>query len=290
MRKTRIICTLGPASQDSRTIREMIVAGTDVFRLNMSHAQHDWVREIVPRVRTIAAELGRGIAILLDTQGPAIRTGPVAQELELATGDILEIRLPAVASEEKNSITVNYDLIHDVALGDTILLDNGVMQLRVLEKGDKRIRCEVLTAGSLGSHRHVNLPGVHVNLPALTEKDLADVALGVEVGVDFVALSFARQRRDLDELREVLREKGSRAGVIAKIESAEAVGQIDEMICGSDAVLIARGDLGIECPMEDLPIVQRRIVQHCLRLGKPVVVDPPARVNGGKSGADTGGN
>ncbi|MGI8431697.1 MAG: pyruvate kinase [Chthoniobacterales bacterium] len=272
MRKTRIICTLGPASESAETIRRMIAAGTDVFRLNMSHAQHDWVREIVPRVRTIAAELGRGIAILLDTQGPASRTGPVAQELELAVGDILEIRLPTVASQEKNSITVNYDLINDVSLGDTVLLDNGMMQLRVLEKGDKRIRCKVLTAGSLGSHRHVNLPGVHVNLPALTEKDLADVALGVEVGVDFVALSFARQRRDLDELRKVLREKGSSAGVIAKIESAEAVGQIDEMIYGSDVVLIARGDLGIECPMEDLPIVQRRIVQHCLRLGKPVVV------------------
>ncbi len=273
MRKTRIICTLGPASEKSETIRQMIAAGTDIFRLNMSHAKHEWVREIVPRVRALGDELGRGVAILLDTQGPAIRTGPVARDLALAVGDILEITVRGASSTEANSITVNYDdLIDDISLGDTILVDNGVMQLRVLEKRANRIRCEVLTSGTLSSNRHVNLPGVHVNLPALTPKDLADIALGAELGVDFVALSFARQRRDLDELREVLRKCGSSAKVVAKIESAEAVGQIDEMICGADAVLIARGDLGIECPMEELPIIQRRIVKHCLRFGKPVIV------------------
>ncbi len=272
MRKTRIICTLGPACETSETIRQMIMAGTDLFRLNMSHANQEWVREIVPRTRELAREVQRDVGILLDTQGPAIRTGPVEKQLQLAVDDILEIRLPGTISREKNSITVNYDLIDDVSLGDTVLLDNGVMQLRVLEKGDGRIRCKVLTAGTLGSHRHVNLPGVHVNLPALTEKDLADIAVGVEVGVDFVALSFARQRRDLDQLRQVLQQRGSSALVVAKIESAEAVRQIGEMIAGSDAVMIARGDLGIECPMEELPIIQRRIVKRCLRVGKPVIV------------------
>ena len=273
MRKTRIICTLGPASEKTETIRAMIAAGADIFRLNMSHARHDWVREIVPRARAIGEELKRGIAILLDTQGPAIRTGALAHELTLAVGDILEISVRGASSSEPNSITVNYDeLIDDVSLGDIMLLDNGVMQVRVLAKGDNHIRCQVLTAGVLGSHRHVNLPGVHVNLPALTEKDLADVALGVKLEVEFVALSFARQRRDLDELRQVLQKSGSNACVVAKIESAEAVRQIDEMIAGSDAVLIARGDLGIECPMEELPIIQRRIVKRCLRVGKPVVI------------------
>ena len=165
MRKTRIICTLGPASEKNATIREMIAAGTDIFRFNMSHAKHDWVREAVPRVRAIGDELRRGIALLLDTQGPAIRTGAVAHEIVLAVGDILEITVRGASSSEKNSISVNYDdLIDDVSLGDTVLLDNGVMQLRVLEKRDNRIRCEVLTAGTLGSHRHINLPGVHVNL------------------------------------------------------------------------------------------------------------------------------
>jgi pyruvate kinase len=273
MRKTRIICTLGPASQDSETIRQMIVEGTDMFRINMSHAKHDWVREIVPRVRALARELGRGVALLLDTQGPSIRTGELPHDLPLAVGDILEITVRGARSTVANSTTVNYDeLIDDLSLGDTILIDNGVFQLRVLEKGDNRIRCEVLTAGTLGSHRHINLPGVHVNLPPLTEKDLADVALGAELGVEFVALSFARQKSDLEELRRTLTKLGSTAGVVAKIEEQSAVRQIDEMIGAADAILVARGDLGIECPMEELPIIQRRIVKRCIRLGKPVVV------------------
>ena len=179
-----------------------------------------------------------------------------------------------------------------MSLGDTILLDNGVMQARVLEKGEKRIRCEVLTAGSLGSHRHINLPGVHVNLPALTEKDLADVALGVEMEVDFVALSFARQR---SRYRGTARgpeksAEAARAVIVPKSKSIGAVAQIDEMIEGADAVLVARGDLGIECPMEDLPIIQRRIVKRCLRFGKPVIVATHLLESMvGKSGADAGG-
>ena len=150
-------------------------------------------------------------------------------------------------SSERNSITVNYDgLIDDVAVDDVVLLDNGLMQVRVLAKEDNRIRTVVLTAGTLGSRRHINLPGVHVNLPALTEKDLADVALGVELGVDFVALSFARKKEDLEELRQVLQKSGSTAQVVAKIESQSAVREIDDMIAAADIILIARGDLGIE--------------------------------------------
>src|SRR5256885_10080627 len=171
MRKTRIICTLGPASQDSETIRQMIMEGTDIFRLNMSQAQDKWVRDIVPRVRAIAANAERNVALLLDTQGPAIRTGPLPRPLLLAVGDILEITVRDQSSSEPNAITVNYDeLFDDISLGDTILVDNGVMQLRVVGKANNRIRCTVLTAGMLGSRRHINLPGVHVNLPPLTEK------------------------------------------------------------------------------------------------------------------------
>src|SRR5678815_1414482 len=162
MRKTKIICTLGPASEDSEIIRQMIEAGTDVFRLNMSHAKHEWVRDIVPRVRAIARQLGRDVALLLDTQGPAIRTGLLKRDLPLAVGEILEITVRGAKSTEPNSITVNYDeLIDDVSVGDTVLVDNGVMQLRVAEKKSNRIRCTVLTAGRLGSRRHINLPGVH---------------------------------------------------------------------------------------------------------------------------------
>ncbi len=273
MRKTRIICTLGPVSESSEIIEKMILAGTDTFRLNMSHAKHEWVREIVPRVRSIAKQCERSVGLLLDTQGPAIRTGVLAKDLQLAVGDTLEITVGDASASKKNSITVNYDgLIDDISVGDVVLLDNGLMQVRVEEKKDGRIRTTVLTAGALGSRRHINLPGVHVNLPALTEKDLADVALGIELKVDFVALSFARKKEDLDQLRRLLRKGGSGALVVAKIESTSAVRDLDKMIRAADVILVARGDLGIECPMEDLPIIQRRIVKRCLRIGKPVIV------------------
>jgi len=273
MRKTKIICTLGPASESSDVIERMIKAGANLFRLNMSHANHEWVREIVPRVRALARGFEESVGILLDTQGPAIRTGTLNEQLVLAVGDVLEITVHGERATEQNSITSNYDqLVEDVSVGDVILLDNGLMQVRVLAKGDNRIKTEVLTAGSLGSRRHINLPGIDVKLPALTEKDLKDLELGIELGVDFVALSFTRRKEDLDQLRRVLRSGGSHAAVVAKVETQSAVQAIDDIIHGSDVILIARGDLGIECPLEELPIIQRRIVKRCLRIGKPVIV------------------
>src|SRR2546423_9748445 len=250
MRKTKIICTLGPATEKPETLRGLLSAGADIFRFNMSHAKHEWVREIVPRIRKIASEIPRPVAILLDTQGPAIRTGELKSNLKLKPGDILEFTVRGAKSEEKYSVDVNYEgLINDISVGDIVLVDNGVMRLLVLEKKRNRIRCKVLTRGMLGSRRHINLPGVRVNLPPLTKKDLKDVALGAEIGVDFVALSFARQKSDLEELRRVVKKLGSAALIVAKIEDQGAVRQIDEMIDAADAVMIARGDLGIECPM-----------------------------------------
>jgi pyruvate kinase len=273
MRKTKIICTVGPATEKPETLRALLIAGADIFRLNMSHAKHEWVREIVPRIRKIAAEIPRPAAILLDTQGPAIRTGELKSNLELKPGDILEFTVRGAKSEEKYSVDVNYEgLVNDISVGDVVLVDNGVMRLLVLEKKRNRIRCKVLTKGVLGSRRHINLPGVRVNLPPLTQKDLEDIALGVELKVDFVALSFARQKSDLQELRRVLKKARSHAQVVAKIEDQSAVRQIDQMIDEADVVMIARGDLGIECPMEELPIIQRKIVKRCLRIGKPVIV------------------
>jgi pyruvate kinase len=273
MRKTKIICTLGPATENPETIRGLLSAGADIFRLNMSHAKHEWVREIVPRIRKIAAEIPRPVAILLDTQGPAIRTGVLKSDLKLKPGDILEFTVRGAKNEEKYSVDVNYEgLVDDISVGDVVLVDNGVMRLLVLEKKRNRIRCKVLTKGVLGSRRHINLPGVRVNLPPLTQKDLEDIALGVELKVDFVALSFARKKSDLQELRRVLKKAGSRARVVAKIEDQSAVRHIGQMIEGADVVMIARGDLGIECPMEELPIIQRKIVKRCLRIGKPVIV------------------
>ena len=273
LRKTKIIATLGPASETPERLREMILAGVNIFRLNMSHGQHDWVRMIVPRIRGIAAELDAQIGILLDTQGPAVRTGDLGTKLDLKIGDIMEFTVRGARSEELYSVNVNYDgLIDDISEGDVVLVDNGVIHLKVLSKLNNRIRCEVLTPGPLGSRRHINLPGVKVNLPPLTEKDLEDIAVGTEVGVDFVALSFCREPSDIQELRRVLAEHGSTARVIAKIEDQSAVKLINEIIEETDAVMIARGDLGIECPMEELPIIQRRILKAALQIGKQVIV------------------
>lgn len=273
MRKTKIICTLGPASDDAATLRQLIEQGADVFRLNMSHAEHAWVRKIVPQIRKLANEARRPVGILLDTQGPAIRTGDLKTDLHLKPGDVVEFTVRGAKSEEKYSVDVNYEgLVNDINVGDIVLVDNGMIRMEVQEKRANRVRCKVLTPGTLGSRRHINLPGVRVNLPPLTEKDIADVTLGVELAVDFVALSFVREKSDLDELRRVLVEKKSKALIVAKIEDQLAVHAIDEIIKAADAVMVARGDLGIECPMEELPIIQRRIVKLSVRLGKPVVV------------------
>lgn len=273
MRKTKIICTLGPATESAEILRAMVEAGANVFRLNMSHAPHDWVRQIVPRIRAVAEELQQIVGILMDTQGPAIRTGDLATKLDLKPGERFEFTVRGEKSEDEHSVDVNYDgLIDDISVGDTVLVDNGVIRLRVLQKTRNKIRCEVLTEGTLGSRRHINLPGVKVNLPPLTEKDIADVELGAELGVDMVALSFCREANDVDVLRQTLQKNGSHARIVAKIEDQLAVKNLKGIIGKADAIMIARGDLGIECPMEDLPIIQRRIVKCCLRLGTPVIV------------------
>ena len=273
MRKTKIICTLGPASERTEILRKLIARGADVFRINMSHATHDWVREIVPRIRALARKADRSVAILLDTQGPAIRTGDVKTNFHLKPADILEFTVRGAKSRERYSVDVNYSgFAKDVSVGDTIIVDNGLLKLLVLDKRKNRVRCKVLTQAVLGSRRHINLPGVRVNLPPLTKKDIADVALGAELGVDFVALSFVRERSDIEELRKLLAKRKSKAQIVAKIEDQLAVRAIDKMIDAADAIMVARGDLGIECPMEELPIIQRRIVKNCIRFGKPVVV------------------
>jgi pyruvate kinase len=273
VRKTKIICTLGPATESVEVLHELIVTGVDVFRLNMSHAPHEWVRAVVPRIRAAAARADAIVGVMLDTQGPAIRTGDLNARLDLKPGDIFEFTVRGELSEEAHSVEVNnVGLIDDITVGDTVLVDNGVIHMRVLAKSGNKIRCKVLTEGTLGSRRHINLPGVRVNLPPLTEKDLSDIALGVELKVDFVALSFCREAGDIAALRQLLEQHGSPARVVAKIEDQLAVRNVSAIIDASDAVMVARGDLGIECPMEDLPIIQRKIVKRCLQKGCRVIV------------------
>ncbi|ALJ56506.1 Pyruvate kinase [Candidatus Xiphinematobacter sp. Idaho Grape] len=273
MRKTKIVCTLGPATDSEEKISELIEAGCNIFRINMSHAVHGWVYKVVQSIRKVATKKGKVVGILLDTQGPAIRTGDLSSPLHLKMGNIVEFTVRGTSKKEVYSVDVNYNgLAQDVSVGSTLLVDNGVIRMQVLAKQENRIRCKVLTPGILRSRRHINLPGVRVSIPPLTEKDLADIKLGMEIGVDFVALSFCREASDIQELRKILRQHGSVASIIAKIEDQHAVQVIDEIIREADAIMLARGDLGIECPMEELPIIQRSVTRRCLQIGRPVIV------------------
>jgi pyruvate kinase len=274
MRKTRIIATLGPATESPERLAALLQAGVNIFRLNMSHARHDWVRRIVADIRRIGRELSLFPGILLDTQGPSIRTGDVSAPIVLSVDEpfYITVRGTPVPPGAKGT-SVNYDAItSDVHAGDTLVVDNGEMKMRVVRVSPDHVECAVLTEGKLGSRRHINLPGVRVSLPALTDKDKADIALGLEVGVDFVALSFVREPGDITQLRDLLRKHPNPPRIIAKIEHQFAVDHFDAIAKAADIVMVARGDLGVECPYEELPIFQRRIVKTCARIGRPVIV------------------
>ncbi|HTL72535.1 MAG TPA: pyruvate kinase [bacterium] len=272
-RNTKIVSTLGPATDSAEMIGKLIDAGVNVFRLNMSHAPHDWVRRVFADIRTESAKRSRFTGILMDTQGPAIRTGDLSVPLDLKPGQKFTLTVRGEKSEEEHSVDVNYEnFINDISVGDVVLMDNGAIEMKVLAKDGNKVECEVLTAGKLGSRRHINLPGVKVSLPALTAKDIKDVKLGLELGVDFIALSFVRESRDLLQLREMFEEGKPAPFVIAKIEDQEAIKNLESIVREADGIMVARGDLGIEIPYEELPIVQRRIVKTCLRIGRPVIV------------------
>jgi pyruvate kinase len=273
LRKTKIIATLGPATDSAEMIARLIHAGVNVFRLNMSHAPHDWVRRVVRDIRAANTAAGRHVAIMMDTQGPAIRTGELGVPLNLRPGQKFTLTVRGERSEEERSVDVNYaEFVNDINVGDVVLIDNGAIEMKVLAKAGNKVECEVLTEGKLGSRRHINLPGVKVSLPALTAKDIKDTMLGLELGVDYIALSFVREARDLMQLKELFEENKPHPLVIAKIEDQQAVANMEDIVREADAVMVARGDLGIEIPYEELPIVQRRIVKSCLRHGKPVIV------------------
>ena len=272
-RKTKIVATLGPATDSAEMLHQLVQRGVDIFRLNMSHAPHDWVRRVVRDIRSAANICQRFVGIMLDTQGPAIRTGELPVPLALQPGQKFTLTVRGERSEEERSVDVNYEnFVNDINVGDVVLIDNGAIEMKVLAKSGNKVECEVLTEGRLGSRRHINLPGVKVSLPALTAKDVLDIKLGLELEVDLIALSFVREAADLKKLRELFPQTGPRPLVIAKIEDQEAVRNLDEIVREADAVMVARGDLGIELPYEELPIVQRRIVKTCLRCGRPVIV------------------
>ncbi len=273
LRKTKIIATLGPATSSAEMIGKLIDAGLNIARLNMSHAPHDWVRQVVRDIRAAAAARQISVGLMMDTQGPAIRTGDLPAALDLKPGQKFTLTVRGERSEELHSVDVNYEnFVNDISVDDVVLLDNGTLRMKVLTKHANKIECEVLTEGRLGSRRHINLPGVKVNLPALTAKDLADIKLGLELGVDFIALSFVREAKDIQQLKAVIAHAAHRPLIIAKIEDQQAVLHLNEIIQESDGVMVARGDLGIEVPYEELPIIQRKAVKTCLRVGRPVIV------------------
>lgn len=275
-RHTKIVFTIGPATNSVNILKQMFDGGVDVCRFNMAHADHDWARQAIANIREASMAVGRKIALMMDVKGPEIRTGPLDEPFQLERDDEFDFFLERGAEpvrEGVRGVRVNYpDLARDVAAGDTILVDSGLIRLRVEEVRPDRVRCVVRIGGSLGSRRHINLPGVHVNLPALTEKDRDDIVMGVENGIDFFALSFVRSPDDLDITRRFIEELGSRAKVIGKIEDQSAISNLEDIVKASDGLMVARGDLGIEIPYETLPLVQRRAVRTCQRLGKPVIV------------------
>jgi pyruvate kinase len=279
LRRTKIIFTLGPATESEAMLEKLFLAGADVVRLNMAHAKHDWTREVVRRIRAVSERLGLEVAIMMDIKGPEIRTGDLDAPIELKPGEIFDFTvrpssgIAGESAEEIRSVDVNYrDLVKDINIGDTVLVDNGLIRLEVLAKDEMRIRCRVLIPGQLSSRRHINLPGVKVNLPSFTEKDRADATVGLEAGIDFLALSFVREAADVELLRDFLTSKNSKVRIIAKIEDQSGIKNMDDIVRASDAVMVARGDLGIECPFEELPVIQRRAVRACLAAGRPVII------------------
>ena len=271
---TKVIFTLGPASADEAMLEQLIIAGVDVCRFNMAHADHAWTRAMITRVREVCRRTGRQIALMMDVKGPEIRTGDLAAPVDLVAGQLLDLLpRPGPATAGVLTVGVNYPLLgKDVAVGTTILVDSGLIRLEVLATCAERVQCRVVVPARLSSRRHVNLPGVNVSLPALTAKDRGDIAVGIEEQIDFFALSFVREADDVDILRRVLTDAKCDARIIAKIEDQSGLANLDEIITAADAIMVARGDLGIEVPMEELPLIQRRTIDSCIRHRKPVIV------------------
>ncbi|AZR74623.1 pyruvate kinase [Anoxybacter fermentans] len=272
MRRTKIVCTIGPASESKEVLKELIKAGMNVARLNFSHGSHEEHGRRIKRIREAAKELGVNVAIMLDTKGPEIRSGILKEDkVELVKGQKLILTTEEIEGDA-NRVSVSYkNLPNDLYEGARILVDDGLIELKVEKIYENEIHTVVINGGILGSRKSINLPGVKINLPALTQKDIDDLKFGIEQGVDFIAASFVRKAADVLEIRRILEEAGADIHIISKIENAEGVENIDEIIKVSDGIMVARGDLGVEIPAEQVPIVQKMIIRKCNKAGKPVI-------------------
>ena len=265
--RTKIVCTLGPASGSAEVLRELMNAGMNVARINFSHGTHEQHARTIATVRSVAGELGRPVAILGDLQGPRIRIGDLPEAIVLEEGRDIVLAPEAIASA--GEIPITYEaLASDVREGDRILVDDGLIDLIVLEVAPPRVRATVVHGGQLRSHKGMNLPGVHVSAPSITEKDRADIDFAVAHDVDYLALSFVRRAGDIAEIRTLIPHH---VLVVAKIEKDTALENIESIVRASDAVMVARGDLGVELPFEEVPIAQKRIISISNSLGRPVI-------------------
>jgi pyruvate kinase len=269
-RRTKIVATIGPVSSTHEKIRELVDAGVDAIRLNFSHGAHADHGERVRVVREVQEETGKPLALIADLQGPKLRIGDLAEPRVLLKDEEIEVVGEQVAVD--GELPVAPAVIGEVRRpGHDVLIDDGLVRLRVQEVDQGRARCRVVVGGEVKSHKGVNLPGVPIPIPSLTKKDLDDLEFALNLGVDFVALSFVRAAADVRDLQAIIRQHGSPARVIAKIEKAEAIEVLDEVLLEADAVMVARGDLGVEMGAAPVPLLQKRIIQACLEAGKPVI-------------------
>ncbi|HZL04902.1 MAG TPA: pyruvate kinase, partial [Coriobacteriia bacterium] len=270
MPRTKIIATIGPASDSPEVLRALVDAGMSVARLNASHSSREELDRRAHAVRAAAEAAGRHVAVMLDLGGPKIRVGEMAPGTVLVAGARFELRAAGCVGDSRGACVTYAGLARDVPVGAAVLLDDGRIELRVIAAGEGILTTEVLTGGPLTSHKGVNVPGVHLGVDAITDEDRADLAWGLEAGVDLMAQSFVRSADDVERLRALI---GSAAvPIVAKIEKHEAVADLDCIVEAADAVMVARGDLGVETAPEQVPVIQRRIVSACRRAGKPVIV------------------
>ena len=274
MRNTKIVCTLGPTSETEEVLKKLIISGLDVARMNFSHGSHEEHKERFDLVKKIRAELGKPVAIMLDTKGPEIRTGKFENgEILLKENQEFILTTREIVGNEKICNITYKGLPKDVKAGNDILIDDGLIELEVLEViNETDIRCLVRNQGPVKNYKGVNVPGVKINLPAITQKDIEDIKFGIENDIDFISASFIRKAEDVIDIRKILEEYGADdVQIISKIENQEGVNNIREIIEVSDGIMVARGDLGVEIPTEDVPLVQKSLIKWCNVVGKPVI-------------------
>ncbi|HEY9186917.1 MAG TPA: pyruvate kinase [Ignavibacteria bacterium] len=269
--KTKIICTIGPAINSADMLVELSKAGMDVVRLNFSHGTYDEHLNNINNIKSASNILGTPIPILMDLCGPKLRVGVIEDGTYLQEGDTIKITTENIIGN-KNIISTNYEnLTKDIKPGDMILIDDGLIKLKAIDVSDKIITCEVIYGGQLKSKKGINLPNVNLSIPSITEKDLKDIEFGLKNNVDFIALSFVRHHTDILKLKKIISDKGFTKPIIAKIEKPEAINDIDAIIQESDMVMVARGDLGVEMNTEEVPLLQKMIIEKCNYYAKPVI-------------------